>query len=89
MEAMDDKSLMTLLVGFVGRHLAWVIAAVAVGYAGYTSGLTRIADLEQRAERSEQLLKKDRKLLNCIALNIRLIEAGAKADADCSMEVPE
>jgi len=74
---------------WIGKNLAWMIGGIAMGYAGYTSGLTRIASLEQHDRDQEAREVARRALLGCMVRHFDRLEAGATNPPGCELEAPE
>lgn len=77
------------IAGFLTRNLPWLLMLIAVGYSGYTSGLTRIGDLESRTVRAEQQRAHDREFLNCVVRHLDRVEEQNHDKPPCNLEVPE
>lgn len=73
----------------VRQNLAWIIGGAAILYAGYTSGLTKIGDLDARQARDERRYDKSRAFMNCLIRHVDKIESGVAGPAPCVLEVPE
>jgi hypothetical protein len=74
---------------FLSKNLPWILMIAASGYSGFTSGQTRIGDLEALEKRNEAEYASDRLFLNCLVRHVDRIETGSHDRPPCELTVPE